>query len=125
MTSERGDALLRGCVVFSVRIACTFQSETYLFGWVFGGDIVTFVHLQVGDGASKDIPTDSEVAFTDLADLTKVRRGFSMLRLVGKCAWIHVYWNFMFSGRPAGRIGRVRQISREILVAVVMCGSAY
>ena len=75
------------------------------------GSLIGVVRLQVGDGASKDIPTDSEVAFTDMADLTKVRRGFSMLRLVGKCSWIHVHWNFMFSGRPLlerDESGRVR-----------------
>ena len=36
--------------------------------------------LSVGDGSSKDIPTGSEDAFTDVANLTKVRRASSRLR---------------------------------------------
>ena len=48
-----------------------------LFGRVFGGD--DFVCLQLEGGSSKDFPTDSEGTFTDMADLTRVRRGFSLL----------------------------------------------
>ena len=55
------------------------------------GSLIGFVHLQVGDGTSKDIPTGAEVAFTDMVNLPDVRRALPTLRMVEEsliCGWL-------------------------------------